>query len=54
MNFDIETVMRQITEAYCIENDLPVKRRFTDEELQEAVERLAEARELIERGHNAS
>jgi hypothetical protein len=42
-HMDIELELRKITEAYCVEHNLPIKRQFTHDELESALERVREA-----------
>lgn len=42
-NFDLEREVRKISEAYCLIHNLPVRRKFTDAELDEATERVRRA-----------
>src|SRR6266545_2121180 len=43
MDFELE--LRKITEAFCVSNNLPIRRRFTDAELEESIARIRDALE---------
>jgi hypothetical protein len=47
MAFNFEHEMILIVEAWCVENNLPIKRRFTHVELEQSIERVREAAELL-------
>lgn len=42
---DLELELRKITEAYCVENNIPIRRRFTHEQLEESIARVRAAAE---------
>ena len=42
-HMDIELELRKITEAYCIEMNLPIRRKFTHAELEQSIERVRDA-----------
>src|SRR5690242_1811846 len=46
--FDIETEVKKLTEAYCVEHNLPIRRQFTHEELEESIQRIREAAKTLE------
>src|SRR5690242_13412489 len=46
--FNIETEVKKLTEAYCIEHNLPIKRQFTHEELEESIQRIREAAGMLD------
>jgi cell division protein FtsB len=48
MPLDFDTEIAKIAEAFCIQNQLPVTRRFTDEELQDTLNLLEDSRQLAE------
>lgn len=41
MNIELE--LRKITEAYCIENLIPIRRQFTHKELEQSLDRVRDA-----------
>ncbi len=41
MNLELE--LRKITESYCILHNIPIRRQFTHEELEESMERVQSA-----------
>ncbi len=43
MNVELE--IRKLTESYCVENNIPIKRRFTHAELEHSIEQIREAAE---------
>lgn len=43
MPIDLHTEVQKISEAYCVLHGLPVRRKFTDAELEEATKRVGEA-----------
>lgn len=43
-----ETELLKITEAYCVEHNIPISRRFTHEELEQSIERVREAAAMQE------
>lgn len=44
-----ETEMLRITEAFCVDSNIPIRRRFTDAELEQSIERVREAAVMVER-----
>ena len=40
---DFETELRRITEAHCLNSNIPIRRRFTDAELVDATARVRDA-----------
>lgn len=43
MKMNIELELRKITEAYCIENLIPIRRQFTHKELEQSLDRVRDA-----------
>lgn len=39
----IQFLLAKITEAYCVENNIPIKRQFTHEELEASIEQIRQA-----------
>jgi hypothetical protein len=46
---DFKTELAKITEAYCLENGIPIQRKFSDAELAATVENLRESKVIAER-----
>lgn len=42
-----ELMLAKLTEAYCIENNLPIKRRFTHSELEESIDQVRHAGAML-------
>ena len=40
---DFETELLRITEAYLVSSNIPIRRRFTDAELEQSIERVRDA-----------
>ena len=40
---NFETELLKITEAFCLHSNLPIRRRFTDDELEGAIARVRDA-----------
>lgn len=49
MEFDFEREIALITESYCVEHNIPIKRKFTHEELELSIERVREAAQMQEK-----
>jgi len=43
----IQFLLAKITEAYCVENNIPIKRQFTHEELEASIEQIRHADKLL-------
>jgi hypothetical protein len=43
LKMNIELELRKITEAYCVENNLPIRRQFTHQELEQSIDRVRDA-----------
>jgi len=43
LTMNIELELRKITEAYCIEMNLPIRRQFTHAELEQSLQRVRDA-----------
>lgn len=43
---DLETEIAKISEAYCVANDIPIRRRFSDAELADTIALLADSAKL--------
>lgn len=46
---DIKSEIAKIAEAYCVQNQLPINRRFTDADLEHTFDLLADSKRLAER-----
>jgi hypothetical protein len=46
MKMDLDTEIAKITEAYCLQQQLPIRRRFTDAELERTFELLDDSAAL--------
>jgi mRNA-degrading endonuclease YafQ of YafQ-DinJ toxin-antitoxin module len=46
---DFKTEFAKITEAYCLENGIPIQRKFSDAELAASVENLRDCKVVAER-----
>lgn len=40
---DFETELLKLTEAYCVHNALPIRRRFSDQEIESSLLRVQQA-----------
>lgn len=40
---DVGLMLAKITEAYCVQKNIPIRRKFTDEELSDSKDLLAKA-----------
>lgn len=47
LQMNVERELRKITEAYCVENNIPIRRQFTHDELEESIRRLREAAGVV-------
>jgi translation elongation factor EF-Tu-like GTPase len=47
LTMNVELEIRKLTESYCIENNIPIRRKFTHAELEESIEQVREAAELL-------
>ena len=46
---DLQKEVAKITEAYCLSNGIPIRRKFTDAELADTFENLLESKVIAER-----
>lgn len=47
LTMNVELELRKLTEAYCIEHQIPIRRKFTHTELERSIEQVREAAELL-------
>lgn len=48
MPIDLDTEIAKIAEAYCVQHQLPIRRRFSDAELTDTFDLLEDSRRLAE------